>query len=356
MNVISKLHDLRRREHECTVEIIRQLIVCYETRAYLEHGCSTLFAFLVEELMYSRSAASRRYQAMKVAMQFPQVLDMLQRHELTLCTLASAESLLSEVDAPQQLLDRISGKSKREVEKIVARARPVPKKPRESVKPVAVKAPVDPLFAAPSEPVESRISVRTTLSEADYEEFEKVRAIVSRKKPGASVEDVFVETMRFYLKQKAPKQRKATEKRRNSRHVPRAVRDEVMIRDGQRCTYVGKNGKRCSCKHNLQIDHIKPWALGGAHEPENLRVLCAAHNRHQARKTFGERAVPPVGTRSADIPNRISPAGQRRRTGPGGLGAHQPASPSPSDLGEPTPDCPVPGHLEITNQNEPEPP
>ena len=56
MNVVSRLRDLRQREHECTVEIIRQLIVCYETRAYLEHGCSTLFAFLVEELNYSAGA------------------------------------------------------------------------------------------------------------------------------------------------------------------------------------------------------------------------------------------------------------------------------------------------------------
>jgi 5-methylcytosine-specific restriction endonuclease McrA len=45
-------------------------------------------------------------------------------------------------------------------------------------------------------------------------------------------------------------------------------------------------------RHLLQIDHIKPYALGGTHDPENLRVLCAAHNQHEARKTFGERSVP----------------------------------------------------------------
>jgi len=49
-NVVTRLHDLRRREHECTVEIVQQLVVCHRERAYLEHGCSSLFDFLVEEL------------------------------------------------------------------------------------------------------------------------------------------------------------------------------------------------------------------------------------------------------------------------------------------------------------------
>lgn len=287
MNVIGKLHDLRRREHECTVEIIRQLIVCHHERAYLDRGCSTLFSFLVEELHYSAGAASRRHKAMKVAMKFPQVLEMLARHELSLCTLAQAESLLSEVSDPQELLERIRGRSAREVEKVVAHARPVPRKPRESVKPVVVKAPEDPLFLRSEGPVESRISVRTTLTEQDYDDFEQVRAIVSRKKPGATVEDVLVEMARFYLQHKAPKQRQPQNKA--TKQIPKATRDAVMIRDGHRCTFVGENGKHCTATHDLQIDHIRPRALGGTHDSENLRVLCGAHNRHAARKVFGDR-------------------------------------------------------------------
>jgi hypothetical protein len=299
MNVITKLRQLRAREHESTVDLIRQMIVCYETRAHLEHGCPTLFAFLVEELKYSPAAASRRYKAMRVAMRFPQVLEMLARHELTLCSLAQAEGLFGEVDDPAGLIDRIRGKSARQVEKVVAQERPVPRKPRESVRPVAVKT-ADPLFADPSGPAESRVSVRTTLSEADYEEFEKVRAIVSRKKPGARVEDVLVELTKFYLKHKAAKQRKAPA--RKTRQIPRATRDAVMIRDGHRCAFVGRDGRRCSATHDLQIDHIRPRALGGGHAPQNLRVLCGAHNRYEARRILGHRvseSVPQWSIRAA---------------------------------------------------------
>ena len=338
MNIVTKLRSLRAREHACTVEIIAALVDCQRERSYLEYGCSSIFDFLVQELKYSNAAASRRNKSMKVAARFPQVLEMLRDHRVSLSTLAQAEGLLGEVANPEELLDRLSGKSSRQVEKIVAHQRPVPRKPRESVRPVAVKAPSDPLFAVSVGPVaqaESRVSLRTTLCESDFEEFEQARAIVSRKRPGATVEDVLVEMTRFYLKQKAPKKRGALKKGRatktkkapagrlaankaviknpakenpatmdpaakprRSRHIPRPIRDEVMLRDGQQCTFVGHNGRRCNSTYNLQIDHIKPWALGGANEATNLRVLCAAHNRHQARKTFGNR-VPTSEQREA---------------------------------------------------------
>ncbi|HKK70126.1 MAG TPA: HNH endonuclease signature motif containing protein [Candidatus Krumholzibacteria bacterium] len=37
------------------------------------------------------------------------------------------------------------------------------------------------------------------------------------------------------------------------------------------------------------MDHVEPFALGGSHEAENLRVLCAAHNRRAAERVFGTR-------------------------------------------------------------------
>ena len=77
MNIITRLKDLRHREHECTVEIIESLVQCNREKAYLEHGCSTLWDFLVREMNYSNAAASRRYKAMKCAEQFPQVVGML---------------------------------------------------------------------------------------------------------------------------------------------------------------------------------------------------------------------------------------------------------------------------------------
>ncbi|MBP2680686.1 MAG: nuclease, partial [Candidatus Krumholzibacteriota bacterium] len=75
-----------------------------------------------------------------------------------------------------------------------------------------------------------------------------------------------------------------------SRYIPAAVRDAVFARDKGRCTYTGPDGKRCGSTHNLQIDHIVPFACGGTALIHNLRLLCGKHNRLSAERIFGPRA------------------------------------------------------------------
>jgi len=74
-----------------------------------------------------------------------------------------------------------------------------------------------------------------------------------------------------------------------SRHIPANTRAAVFDRDAHRCSYVAADGTRCNATRNLEIDHVEPFALGGSHEAENLRVLCAAHNRRAAERVFGTR-------------------------------------------------------------------
>lgn len=73
--------------------------------------------------------------------------------------------------------------------------------------------------------------------------------------------------------------------------IPRAVRRAVFERDGERCTFVGVDGRRCSARTFLELDHVQPHALGGANTVGNLRVLCRAHNRLFAERTFGREHV-----------------------------------------------------------------
>ena len=292
MRITSRLAELRKSEHSNTVQIIEGLVICQRERAYLPLGYSSIWTYLREGLKYSPAAASRRYKAMKCAMKHPQVIDMLRDHRVSLSTLAKAESLLSQSKNAEDLLDQISGRSQVQVERIVAKERPRPTKPREKVSRVAVKHD-DPLFTEHPEPTESRVSVRTTLTEKRFDAFEEARAIITRKCPGASVEDVLNELVDQYLKARKPRTTKKLQGKRaarlktRSRHISRSTRDEVMLRDDERCTFVGEGGHRCTERHDLQIDHVQPWALGGTQEPRNLRVMCAAHNRHRARETFG---------------------------------------------------------------------
>ena len=320
MDLVSRLLDLRRREHLCTVDLLEALLECQRTRAYLDHGYESLWSFLIGALRYSKGAASRRYRALKCARKFPVVIAWLRAERVTLCSLEAIASLLDAIETEQALLDRIDGKSQAEVQQIVAESRPVPE-PREGVRREFVQKKVatpTALFEAQGEevggavsttpappPPEERVRVTLSLTPEEFALIERARAIASRR-PGRTptVHEMVVETARFYVEKKAPKQREAKQPRTQaeddstttasevpttpSRHVPAATRDAVFLRDGERCTFVGENGQRCLAIHDLQIDHVMPFALGGTHDPENLRVLCGAHNRRRAELTFGE--------------------------------------------------------------------
>ncbi|MET0791713.1 MAG: HNH endonuclease signature motif containing protein [Polyangiaceae bacterium] len=75
------------------------------------------------------------------------------------------------------------------------------------------------------------------------------------------------------------------------RRRPAAVVREVFLRDGKQCSYVSSDGRRCTSRRCLELDHVQPWAIGGADEANNLRVRCRAHNQRYAKQCFGELHV-----------------------------------------------------------------
>ena len=82
-----------------------------------------------------------------------------------------------------------------------------------------------------------------------------------------------------------------------NRAIPSYLRKHIWERDEGQCTYVYPETKRkCSSKHLLQVDHIKPFSLGGKSEASNLRLLCAGHNQFRSEKTFEKRInyTPPI--------------------------------------------------------------
>ena len=90
------------------------------------------------------------------------------------------------------------------------------------------------------------------------------------------------------------------------RAIPAAVKREVWRRDRGRCSYVDRtSGRRCGSQHLLQIDHVVPYAQGGAAEPNNLRLLCAAHHRYRHAGAGFDR---PGEDRQATVP--FSPAAE----------------------------------------------
>jgi hypothetical protein len=73
-----------------------------------------------------------------------------------------------------------------------------------------------------------------------------------------------------------------------SRYISPATRDSVYNRDKGRCTFVGSTGRRCESRWDLEIHHDgTPYAMGGGHSIQNLRLLCASHNMLDAERVYG---------------------------------------------------------------------
>jgi hypothetical protein len=74
-----------------------------------------------------------------------------------------------------------------------------------------------------------------------------------------------------------------------------AARDAAFAADGHQCAYVSSTGKRCTARRFLEVDHVRPFALGGVSEAVNFRILCRAHNAMYAERSFtstGPQEVP----------------------------------------------------------------
>jgi hypothetical protein len=74
-------------------------------------------------------------------------------------------------------------------------------------------------------------------------------------------------------------------------HIPAAVKRVVRERDGDRCAYVDREGRRCSERRHLQFHHRQPHALGGDRTPRNITRYCARHNAYEALHDLGCRVA-----------------------------------------------------------------
>jgi 5-methylcytosine-specific restriction endonuclease McrA len=153
--------------------------------------------------------------------------------------------------------------------------------------------------------------LRVTVGPAFVADLEAVREALSHRLPGAGLEEVLHECMRVVLREMERRRRgagtkiSAREPPAGSRYVPVAVRDEVWRRDGGQCAFVGSTARRCGSRHQLELHHLDPFAMGGPSTAANLALRCRAHNRHAAEQDYGP-----------DYIDRKIAAGRRRKDHP----------------------------------------
>lgn len=338
--LIARLEALRRAERETSVDFLHHLNEIERRSLHLRLGYSSLFAYCTGHLHYSESAAARRVQAARCLLRFPRVAPMLQSGEINLMTLGLIANLVTE-STLDQWLDRIRGKSQREVEAIASTVRPpvtlrdrarlvqvavpavsplpltpaprapapapptssapmfatLPDAPRQSASPPDFRAPAS-TPATTRALTQPKVYIQFLADQSFMVKYRTAAALLSNKLPRLTFETVFVTLIEEFIRRNQPEQRHARRERAGAggRHatgrtpVPLPTRDAVFARDHGRCTFVGSDGKRCDETIRLHVDHIKPVARGGGNDIANLRLLCARHNQLQAERLLG-RAV-----------------------------------------------------------------
>lgn len=281
-------------EKTATLILLEHLAEIDRRRLYAIRGYSSLWEYVCKALDYSESQAYERVSAMRLMVRVPEVKEELQSGKLTLTTAAKlgahSKRERLQIEETVSLLREVSGKASREVERVLLAQSTAPRK---------------------SEHVRAITSERTRITiEVDQEFLELAQNVKDLKgNPALAFQEVFRTAMQEYVKRRAPKASRAplgapnVQLRQNSktinpeatsRYIPMKDRTIVRLRSNDRCEFVDPLSKRrCKSKSGLQFDHIRPFAKGGGHAPENLRHLCRTHNTLAAIEHYGHAKMRP---------------------------------------------------------------
>ncbi|WP_413584872.1 HNH endonuclease [Bdellovibrio sp. HCB274] len=321
--LLAKVKDLVQQERRIQVEFLRHLREVEERRLFLDIGYGSLFDYVTKELGYSESAGYRRIQAMRLLKSVPEVQEKISNGEMTLTTAAQVQSFIRmetkreggvSVECKRDLVAAVQSKSSREVEKILISHSPAAALPAERVRALTethmeVRLNIDEQLRRKLDHLKGLLS--HSQYDMNYAELIELLADRELKRSDPELRRINSERMVSHSKPQpcdrtatpAPKvicnieteskkekvetqteiNRVASENSKpRQRYIPASIRNQVWKRDGGCCAYVSPEGKKCDSRYQIQFDHIQLYSKGGGHSLENLRLLCANHNRNRA--------------------------------------------------------------------------
>jgi hypothetical protein len=348
---VELLHSTRvhlLRSHAREAELLLLLGEIEARRLYLERAFPTMFAFCIDELGLSEDVTYNRLKVAGLVRRFPRVLDFVRDGRIHLSGLRLLEPHLTEGNLEAVLAEAV-GQSKRHIELLVASLAPKPsvppsvrKLPERSSAPAdvqaaplvlalteeqAVETPLGP--SSPPAPVGGPAEVRPLSAEAYLVKFtadaalkaklEQAEELMRHRVGKGDLAAIFERALDLLIDEvkkerfgtgRKPRTRaaeaevEAQERDVVTRHIPDAIKREVYERDGGRCTFVAKDGRRCAERGGLEFEHKEGFARTGRHVVEELTLHCKAHNQHCADVLYGrafmqdKRRQPRTGTES----------------------------------------------------------
>jgi hypothetical protein len=191
-----------------------------------------------------------------------------------------------------------------------------------------------------------RYRVQFTMRAETHDKLRLARDLLSHQIPDGDLAQIFDRALTVLVETLAKEKFAAAERSRPrltpagdrsrspSRYIPAEIKRAVWLRDGGRCAFVARSGRRCQARRFLEFHHLDPFGTGGATSVDNIALRCRAHNMHEAALFFGTPRLTGV-TRgvSSLVPTTLVPTrdGDQRS----GLPVHSPEPPALSARAEP---------------------
>lgn len=313
-----ELHDQLaskvRNEKQILTEILHLLREVETRKLYCDYGCRSLFVYATKILNYSESEAYMRINAMKLIREIPEAESSLKSEELSLTNAAQAQKFFRKAvtrgqetssstnSSPDLHLNQNENDPLKKTFYSDSTSSPAISKSEklmviESLKNQATRKAKQILAEKLNvEEVSTRSEVRhlgngqvelkAKTSLETYQQLtqiqDRLRSSMNCTKSNSENELCLAELVaRLHQELFRPASPIAHRKPRiNRRSVTPAMKIHIKKRDGHKC-------RNCGSTRHLEIDHIRPQALGGSHHPENLQTLCRPCNQRRSIKTFG---------------------------------------------------------------------
>lgn len=308
--LLRNLAALVARERATTAALLAHLAEVDARRLYLPAAHPSMFSYCVHALGLSQEAACKRIHAARTARRFPALFPALADGRLHLSAVILLAPHLT-ADNVEEVLAAAAGKTKAELERLLAErcprpdlparveaipppssSPPTPLLPGDQHAPGRVEAPLPPPRVVPLSP--QRYALQFTLDQEAYDDLRYVQALLGHQVPAGDLAQVFgralkalahkLEKTRFAA---TPRPRRSQRPSPNPRHLPAAVKRAVWQRDGGQCTFLSGAGQRCPARTRLEYDHVVPVARGGQATVAGIRLHCRSHNQYAAACAFG---------------------------------------------------------------------
>lgn len=285
VKLISEVKRIASQERSLKVELLNYLCEVERRRLFALYGYPSLYSFCMKFLGYTEAETQRRVEAMRAMIEVPEIEEKIQNGALSLTAVAQAQSYFKSqekikkpvtTEVKREVLLSLENKSTRECERELIKLSGDIPLPKEKIRPIS----------------ETHSQSTMNLPNTVLEKLERIKSLLSHKNPKMTQAELLNEMADIVLDKINPvrKKRRTVSVARmvNPKTITAEAKRQVIKRDQGKCTYISPITKQeCNSIFLIEIDHIKPRALGGESTPENLRLLCKAHNQLEAIEIFG---------------------------------------------------------------------